>query len=78
MPMSDNADVFLVEDNRGFGQEVEQWALEYTSKFVNAAGPEFHSTTIGQILGTEYVKKNLPEVSHLTNHKLVPLITSIV
>lgn len=61
---SDNASepVLILED--GFALALEQWAIEYSSKFVHAAGPEFYSTTIAQILGTAYVKKGLPEVSY--------------
>ena len=55
-------DIMILEDEKLLGTQVEQWALEYTSKFVHAAGPEFYSTTIAQILGTAYVKKGLPEV----------------
>lgn len=58
----DLGEVLLLEDHGKCGQEIEQWAVEYTSKFVHAAGPKFYSTTIAQIIGTAYVKKNLPEV----------------
>lgn len=54
--------VLLLEDTESLGVQVEQWAVEYTSKFVHAAGPKFYATTIAQILGTVYVKKGLPEV----------------
>src|SRR6266536_1128169 len=54
--------VLILDDDESLGIQIEQWALEYTSKFVHAAGPEFYSTTIAQILGTAYVKKGLPEV----------------
>ena len=62
----DGVYILLLEDDKGCEQKLEQWAMEYTSKFVHAAGPEFHSTTIAQILGTAYVKRNLPEVSGLS------------
>ncbi|RDW61327.1 hypothetical protein BP5796_11219 [Coleophoma crateriformis] len=52
------ASVLIIED--GVAQNVEQWAVEYTSKFVHGAGPKFYSTTMAQILGTAYVKKGLP------------------
>ena len=55
-------EILLLEDRKSLGAEVEQWALEYTSKFIHAAGPGFYPTTIAQILGTAYVKKGLPEV----------------
>ncbi|KAG9230992.1 hypothetical protein BJ875DRAFT_134464 [Amylocarpus encephaloides] len=58
---SDNDQVLLLEDTSKLGQEIEQWAMEYTSQFVHAAGSEFYSTTMAQILGTAYVKKGLPE-----------------
>ncbi|KAL3419924.1 hypothetical protein PVAG01_08423 [Phlyctema vagabunda] len=51
--------VIIIDD--GFALAIEQWAVEYSSKFVHAAGPEFYSTTMAQILGTAYVKKKLPE-----------------
>lgn len=57
----DDESILLLEDTEALGRQVEQWALEYTSKFVHAAGPKFYPTTIGQILGTMYVKKGLPE-----------------
>lgn len=60
--LDDTASIILLTDEGGLGQELEQWALEYTSKFVHAAGPAFYSTTMAQILGTAYVKKGLPEV----------------
>lgn len=59
----ESAEVMLLEDSKSIGDQVEQWALEYTSKFIHAAGPDFYSTTIAQIIGTAYVKKGLPEVS---------------
>jgi hypothetical protein len=55
--------VLILEDEATLGTQVEQWAVEYSSKFVHAAGPEFASTTAAVILGTAYVKKGLPEVS---------------
>lgn len=54
--------VWFIEEDRKLAVKVEQWALEYTSKFVHAAGPAFYATTMAQILGTAYVKKKLPEV----------------
>jgi hypothetical protein len=60
---SNEPQVLLLEDTETLGLQVEQWALEYTSKFVHAAGPKFYATTIAQIMGTVYVKKGLPEVS---------------
>ena len=62
----DTASVMLLADESGLGQQVEQWAVEYASKFVHAAGPNFYPTTMAQILGTAYVKKGLPEVSLTT------------
>ena len=59
----ESLNIVLLEEEKVLGLQVEQWALEYTSKFVHAAGPEFYSTTMAQILGTAYVKKGLPEVS---------------
>ena len=56
--------VLILEDEAKLGIQVEQWAVEYSSKFVHAAGPEFASTTAAVILGTAYVNKGLPEVSH--------------
>lgn len=58
-----DAEVVLLGEHKKLGQQIEQWAVEYTSKFVHAAGPAFYSTTMAQILGTAYVKKELPEVS---------------
>ncbi|TVY80643.1 hypothetical protein LSUE1_G008368 [Lachnellula suecica] len=58
---ADPESVIILTDNGSLGQEVEQWAVEYTSKFVHAAGPDFYATTMAQILGTAYVKKRLPE-----------------
>jgi hypothetical protein len=55
--------ILILEDQAALGTQVEQWAVEYSSKFVHAAGPEFASTTAAVILGTAYVKKGLPEVS---------------
>jgi hypothetical protein len=63
------ASLLLLNDDESLGIQIEQWALEYTSKFVHAAGPEFYSTTIAQILGTAYVKKGLPEV--MAMHSLI-------
>lgn len=76
--ISDDKDTYvLLLDNSGsLGVLVEQWALEYTSKFVHAAGPKFYSTTIAQILGTVYVKKGLPEVSKPSN-LIDPLLTIV-
>src|SRR4051812_33507734 len=54
--------VVLLEEDKSLGTLLEQWALEYTSKYVHAAGPKFYSTTLVHILGTRYVKKGLPEV----------------
>lgn len=54
--------ITLLEDDETLGTQVEQWAVEYASKFVHAAGPKFRSTTIAVIIGTAYVKKGLPEV----------------
>lgn len=59
--------VMILGDDKALSTQVEQWALEYTSKFVHAAGPEFYSTTMAQILGTAYVKKGLPEVCSSVN-----------
>ena len=56
--------VLILENQSTLGTQVEQWAVEYSSKFVHAAGPEFASTTAAVILGTAYVNKGLPEVSH--------------
>jgi hypothetical protein len=56
-------EIMILEDGESLGVKVEQWAVEYTSKFVHAKGPKFHSTTMAQILGTAYIKKGLPEVS---------------
>jgi hypothetical protein len=75
---SDIVEILLLENDGRCGQKIEQWALEYTSKFVHAAGPEFYSTTIGQILGTAYVKKNLPEVSKLSKYIPISSLTAIV
>lgn len=73
--LDDTSSVILLEDDGLLGQRVEQWALEYTSKFVHAAGPEFYPTTMAQILGTAYVKKGLPEVDLPHDHLL--LVTNI-
>lgn len=70
--------VMLLEDTPTLGSEIEQWAIEYTSKFIHAAGPKFHATTIAHILATAYVKKGLPEVClpvisqplYMTSHML--------
>ncbi|TVY34348.1 hypothetical protein LSUB1_G007181 [Lachnellula subtilissima] len=53
--------VIILADGDALGQQVEQWAVEYTSKFIHAAGPKFYATTMAQIFGTAYVKKGLPE-----------------
>lgn len=55
--------VTILEHEETLGTRVEQWAVEYASKFVHTAGAKFHATTIAVILGTAYVKKGLPEVS---------------
>jgi hypothetical protein len=55
--------VIILKDDELLGTQLEQWAVEYASKFVHAAGPEFYPTTMAIILGTAYVKKGLPEVS---------------
>jgi len=63
--------VLILKDDATLGTKVEQWAVEYSSKFVHAAGPKFASTTAAVILGTAYVNKGLPEVSQrtpLANH----------
>lgn len=60
------AQIILLEDSESLGQEVEQWAMEFTSKFIHAAGPSFYATTMAQILGTAYVKKGLPEAPLMT------------
>ncbi|KAL5330721.1 hypothetical protein ACEPPN_000241 [Leptodophora sp. 'Broadleaf-Isolate-01'] len=57
----DAVHVTILEDDETLGTRVEQWAVEYASKFVHAAGTKFQSTTIAVILGTAYVKKGLPE-----------------
>ncbi|KAG4428383.1 hypothetical protein IFR05_016136 [Cadophora sp. M221] len=57
----DIVQVTILEDDETLGTRVEQWAVEYASKFVHAAGTKFQSTTIAVILGTAYVKKGLPE-----------------
>lgn len=54
--------VMILEDNEQLGEQIEQWAYDYTSKFVHAAGPKFYPTTIAHILGIAFVKKGLPEV----------------
>ncbi|TAQ83156.1 hypothetical protein B7494_g8521 [Chlorociboria aeruginascens] len=59
--VQDHSSIYILENSSSLGTELEQWALEYTSKFVHAAGPEFYSTTMAQILGTAYVKKGLAE-----------------
>lgn len=53
--------ILILEEDKSLGTKVEQWAVEYTSKFVHAAGPKFYATTMAHILGTSYVKKGLPE-----------------
>ncbi|TVY34052.1 hypothetical protein LOCC1_G007801 [Lachnellula occidentalis] len=58
---ADAESVIILADGDALGQQVEQWAVEYTSKFIHAAGPKFYATTMAQILGTAYVKKGLPE-----------------
>lgn len=60
---AESSHVLLLEDDKFLGAKVEQWAMEYTNKFVHAAGPNFYATTMAHILGTAYVKKGLPEVS---------------
>lgn len=57
----DDEEIIFIEDDNTLGTRVEQWAVEYTSRFVHAAGPAFYQTTIAHILGEAYVKKNLPE-----------------
>lgn len=59
---SGKAVLLFIQEDPKLAVKVEQWALEYTSKFVHAAGPSFYATTMAQILGTAYVKKKLPEV----------------
>ena len=63
-PPSENEDpdILILEDSDSLSLQVEQWAVEYTSMFVYAAGPKFYATTMAHILGTAYVKKGLPEV----------------
>lgn len=58
--------ILLLDDHESIGTQIEQWAVEYASKFVHAAGPKFYPTTAAVILGTAYVKKGLPEVSYET------------
>lgn len=53
--------VTILEDDETLGTRVEQWAVEYASKFVHAADSKFQCATISVILGTAYVKKGLPE-----------------
>ncbi|PVH75231.1 hypothetical protein DL98DRAFT_658260 [Cadophora sp. DSE1049] len=53
--------VTILEDDETLGTRVEQWAVEYASKFVHAADSKFQCATIAVILGTAYVKKGLPE-----------------
>ena len=66
-PKNDELELILIlEDQALLGIQVEQWAVEYSSKFVHAAGPEFASTTAAVILGTAYIKKGLPEVRPIT------------
>ncbi|KAL2065803.1 hypothetical protein VTL71DRAFT_3473 [Oculimacula yallundae] len=57
----DLAHVMILEEDETLGTRVEQWAVEYASKFVHTAGTKFQSTTIAMILATAYVKKGLPE-----------------
>ena len=64
--------VTILEDDETLGTRVEQWAVEYASKFVHAADSKFQCATIAVILGTAYVKKGLPEVCIL----LSTLVTS--
>lgn len=59
----ENPSVLVLEDHDTLGVQLEQWAVEYASKFVHAAGPKFYPTTAAVILGTAYIKKGLPEVS---------------
>ena len=59
--------VLIFEDQATLGTQIEQWAVEFSSKFVHAAGPKFASTTAAVILGTAYIKKGLPEVSHFSS-----------
>ena len=54
--------ILILEEDKSLGTKVEQWAVEYTYKFVHAAGSKFYETTMAHILGTAYVKKGLPEV----------------
>jgi len=61
----DTIQVMILQEDPALGDELEQWATEYTDKFVHAAGPKFYPTTMAHILGTAYVKKKLPEVSSL-------------
>lgn len=60
---TEDPNILILEEDKSLGTKVEQWAVEYTSKFVHAAGPKFYATTMAHILGTAYVKKGLPEVS---------------
>ena len=56
------AQVEILDEDDTLGGQLEQWALDYTSQFITAAGPRFHSTTMAHIIGHMYVKKGLPEV----------------
>ena len=58
----ESVQVTILEDEETLGTRVEQWAVEYASKFVHAADSKFQCATIAVILGTAYVKKGLPEV----------------
>jgi hypothetical protein len=58
-----NETILLLDHHESIGTDVEQWAVEYASKFVHAAGPKFYPTTAAVILATAYLKKGLPEVS---------------
>ncbi|KUJ13911.1 uncharacterized protein LY89DRAFT_736910 [Mollisia scopiformis] len=57
----ESPEILILEDHEALGTQVEQWAVEYASKFVHAAGPKFYPTTAAVILGTAYLKKGLPE-----------------
>ena len=70
-PKTEDPNILILEEDKSLGTKIEQWAVEYTSKFVHAAGPKFYATTMAHILGTAYVKKGLPEVrSFFSTHKL--------
>jgi len=70
--------IVILEEDKYLGTKVEQWAVEYTSKFVHAAGPKFYATTMAHILGTAYVKKGLPEVRSLFSIPKLNLISNTV